>query len=397
VKISDVRLTQVDGEYDPTAGYSVERQVGALDLYPEYREREASAPSAEELAIPTPISEIYLRIDTDEGITGIFGPIMKDQAFQIDTRLRPHLLGRDPLAGERLWDVMYRHDRHGRKGYMMMAISAVDLALWDIRGKAAGMPVYRLLGGPTREAVPAYASCLGMSLEPEKVRERAQALTDAGFRAQKWFFRYGPGHGREALEKNMGLVRTLREAVGEDVDLMFDAWLGWDLPFAVEMGQRMAPYHPRWLEEPLQPDRIDTFAEIRRRTGIPLSAGEHVYTRWGFKPLLDAEAIDIVQADPDWTGGISEMVKICALASAYDRQVIPHGHSVIPALHLIASQSPAVCPLLEYLLVHATRKQWFHKEKFVPENGRVHLPQVPGLGLALDPDRVMEERMLSWR
>ena len=138
-------------------------------------------------------------------------------------------------------------------------------------------------------------------------------------------------------------------------DLMFDAWLGWDVPYAIEMGRRMAPYDPRWLEEPVPPDRIGAYAEIRRATGIPIASGEHEYTRWGFKVLLDAEGVDVVQADPDWTGGITEMVKICALASAYDKPVIPHGHSVLPALHLIAAQSPAVCPLLEFLLVYLSK------------------------------------------
>jgi len=397
VKIIDIRLVQVEGECPVSEGYSVARQVGALDLYPEYRARDVATLTEEEIAGSQPIREVYVMIDTDEGITGNFGPIAVDQAFQIDTRLRQHLIGQDPLATERLWDVMMRHDRHARQGYMMMAISAVDIALWDIRGKAAGLPVYRLLGGPTRERVPAYASCLGMSLDPVQVRAKARALKDEGFVAQKWFFRYGPSSGRGAIEKNLELVRTLREAVGDDVDLMFDAWLGWDIPFAVEMGQRMRPYHPRWLEEPVQPDHVASYAQIRRESGVPIAGGEHVYTRWGFKVLLDAEGVDVVQADPDWAGGISEMVKIIALSSAYDRPVIPHGHSVVPALHLVASQSPAVCPWLEYLLLHATRKQWFHQDKFMPKGGSVRLPSKPGLSIELDMNVVQRLTALCWR
>ena len=397
MKIADIRLERVEGSYDNTLGHSVERQVGALDLYPEYGCRTVEAPTPEEASAMVPIAAVYLHVDTDEGITGTFGPIELDQAFQIDTRLRPNLIGRDPLAVERLWDVMARHDRHGRRGYMMMAISAVDIALWDIRGKAAGMPVYRLLGGPTREAVPAYASCLGFSLELERVHERAQALLAEGYSAQKWFFRYGPGQGRPALAQNMALVRILREAVGEASDLMFDAWLGWDVAFAIEMGQRMAPYRPRWLEEPVAPDRVASYAEIRRQTGIPIAGGEHEYTRWGFKVLLDAQALDVVQADPDWAGGLTEMTKICALASAYDKPVVPHGHSVVPALHLVASQSPAVCPLLEYLITYGPRKQWFHRQRYLPERGLVRLPQEPGLGIELDPERIEATHPLSWR
>jgi len=205
----------------------------------------------------------------------------------------------------------------------MMAISAVDTALWDIRGKAAGLPVYRLLGGPTRDAIPAYASCLGMPIDPERLASRAQALKAEGFVAQKWFFRYGPGDGRAGLLKNVEMVRLLREAVGDEVDLMFDAWLGWDVPYTVEMCRRIEPYGPRWLEEPVAPDRLTAYAEIRRQTSVPIASGEHEYTRWGFKALLDAEGVDVVQADPDWTGGISELTKIMALCSAYDKPVIP--------------------------------------------------------------------------
>jgi len=159
----------------------------------------------------------------------------------------------------------------------------------------------------------------------------------------------------------------------------------------------MRPYHPRWLEEPVQPDHVASYAQVRRESGIPIAGGEHVYTRWGFKVLLDAEGVDVVQADPDWAGGISEMVKIIALSSAYDRPVIPHGHSVAPALHLVASQSPAVCPWLEYLLVHATRKQWFHQDKFAPQGGSVRLPSKPGLSIELDMNVVQRMTGLIWR
>ena len=396
MRISDVRLVKVTGTLDRELPASEERQVGALDLLPEYRERGVRAGTPRVQPSSRAIEAIYVHVDTDEGITGTFGPIFQDQAFQIDTRLRPHLIGRDPLAVEHLWDVMVRHDRHARRGYMMMAISAVDIALWDIRGKAAGMPVYRLLGGPTRDAMRAYASMLGHSLEPERLRQRAQAYRAEGYVAQKWFFRYGPGHGPEALARNMELVRTLRKAVGYDTDLMFDAWMGWGVPFAIEMGKLMAPYRPRWLEEPVQADRIESYAEIRRATGIPIAGGEHEYTRWGFKVLLDAQAVDVIQADPDWTGGITEMTKICALASAYDRQVIPHGHSLLPALHVVASQSPAVCPLLEYLVLANESKQWFHRTQYRPEGGMVRLPTEPGLGVELDPARIESEVELHW-
>ncbi len=397
MKITDIRYERLEGEYALSAGQAAARQVGALDIYPEYRSRGTRHPQSEDRDDIVPISEVYVFVDTDEGITGLFGPIYVDQAFQIEMHLRQHLIGRDPLASERLWDVLSRQDRHARKGYMMMAISAIDMCLWDIRGKALGLPVYRLLGGPTRDAVPAYASALGFAIEPDKVYEQAVAFKREGYVAQKWFFPHGPGDGRAGMERNLLIVRTAREAVGNDVDLMFDAWLGWDVNYAVEMGRAMAQYQPRWLEEPVAPDRIGAYAEIRRRAGIPIAGGEHEYTRWGFKVLLDSEAVDVVQADPDWTGGISEMVKICALASAFDKPVIPHGHSVLPALHLIAAQSPETCPWLEYLIKFNPQKQWFHRTKFMPEGGMMRLPDQPGLGIELDEERIQARTTLNWR
>ncbi len=396
MRITDIRYERLHGTYDTAAGHSVARQVGALDIYPEYRNRKTPSGGVYEDVGQRPISEVYVFVDTDEGITGLFGPIYVDQAFQIDTHFRQHLIGQDPLATERLWDILSRQDRHARRGYMLMAISAIDMCLWDIRGKALGLPVYRLLGGPTRDAVPAYVSTLGFPTDPEQVYAQAQAYLEEGYAAQKWFFPCGPGDGRAGMETNMAMVRAAREAVGDACELMFDAWLGWDVPYAIAMGKRMAPYNPAWLEEPVPPDRIGAYAEIRRATGIPIAGGEHEYTRWGFKVLLDAEGVDVVQADPDWTGGITEMVKICGLVSAYDKPVIPHGHSTLPALHLIAAQSPATCPLLEFLIVHNPSKQWFHKDQYFPEHGLMRLPDTPGLGIVLDEGHIESRTPLSW-
>ena len=136
-------------------------------------------------------------------------------------------------------------------------------------------------------------------------------------------------------------------------------------------------------------------ALIRREGRTPIATGEHEYTRWGFLRLLQAEAVDVMQADPDWCGGISELVKIVALASAYGRQVVPHGHSVAAAVHVIAASAPATCPMAEYLVRAVPAKQWFHAHPLVPEGGSFALPNVPGLGLDLD-DAKIEERTPLW-
>jgi len=380
MKISAVRCFQVTGPANVQP--NEERQVGMLDVYPEFAARPVSR------QVSTRLTATYVQIDTDDGVSGLFGPIFPETAVIVSRKLASHLVGQDPLAHERIWDVLYRQDRHARKGYEMMAISAVDCALWDLRGKIFGMPIYRLLGGPTRDRVECYASMLGHSLDLGLVRERAQMVVEQGYNAQKWFFRYGLSDGLEGMEKNVALMRTVREAVGPNVEIMVDCWMGWDLTYATRLLERIAEYRPRWLEEPVPPDRIEDFVSLRRSSRVPIATGEHEYTRWGFLQLLQAGAVDVIQSDPDWCGGISELVKICTLASAFGRQVIPHGHSIHAAVHVIAAQSPATCPMAEYLLLAQPTKQHFHSQFLQPTRGAIALPNVPGLGIEIDEKKV---------
>jgi L-alanine-DL-glutamate epimerase-like enolase superfamily enzyme len=310
--------------------------------------------------------------------------------------LRPIVESADALAHEALWDKLYRYAVHGRKGVVMMAISAIDCAVWDLKGRWANAPVYRLLGGPTRTNIPAYASALGYSIEPSRAAERARELVAQGYRATKWFFRDGPADGPAGLVRNVGLVRALREAIGPDVDLMLDCWMSWDVPYTFRMAELLEEYRPRWIEEPVLPDKIESYAAIRRQTAIPIAGGEHEYTRWGLKQLMDAEAVDVLQPDIYWAGGITELQKICALASCYDLPVIPHGHSTPASAHLIASQPASVCPLLEYLVKWNEIHQHFLKIPLKPEGGAVRLPDTPGLGMDLDEARVEQRRILRW-
>jgi L-alanine-DL-glutamate epimerase-like enolase superfamily enzyme len=389
MKITAVRLFEVRGTMAFSGAFWEERLVRPVDIYPEHKAQGAHwLPQIDEGRYA--MRAQFCQIDTDEGISGLGGPLSMDQAYVIARQLAPLLIGADPLATERIWDRAYRSMVHGRKGTSMMALSVVDCALWDLKGKWAGVPVYRLLGGPTRDTIPAYASALGYSLEPALVRQRAQEIVAQGYQATKWFFRHGPTDGVEGIAKNLELVRTLREAVGPDVDIMLDCWMSWDVPYTVQMAHRLEPYHPRWIEEPVLPDKIPQYAEIRRSVRIPISGGEHEYTRWGLKALMDAGAVDVLQPDVYWAGGISEMLKICALASAYDLPVIPHGHSVPATAHLIASQPVTTCPLLEYLVKWNEIHQFFLKHPLKPVNGQVTLPTTPGIGLELDEDKIQE-------
>ncbi len=389
MKITAVRVFEVRGEMTFPGEFWEERLIRPTDIYPEHKVEGAGwlAKIAEDRYA---MRSQFCEIETDEGLTGLGGPTTADQAFIIRHQLAPLLIGHDPLATERIWDRLYRSMVHGRKGTPMMALSVVDCALWDLKGKWAGVPVYRLLGGPVREEIPAYASMLGYSLEPELVARRAQEMVARGYRAMKWFFHEGPTDGPEGIAKNVELVRTLRETVGPDVEIMLDCWMSWDVPYTIEMARRLAPYEPRWLEEPVLPDKIPQYAEIRRSVATPIAGGEHEYTRWGLKALMDAGAVDVLQPDIYWAGGISEMLKICALASAHDLPVIPHGHSVPATIHLIASQPVTACPLLEYLDKWNTIHQFFLKQRIEPVDGKVTLPTTPGIGMELDEARVQE-------
>jgi L-alanine-DL-glutamate epimerase-like enolase superfamily enzyme len=337
------------------------------------------------------IAAYFVEILTDDGVSGVGGPMPAEQAHVVSTQLKPLLIGHDPLAIERLWDRMYRYMVHGRKGVVMMAISVVDCALWDLKAKWANAPLYTLLGGPTRTEIPAYASMLGYSLDPELVQERVQDAVRQGYGATKWFFRDGPTDGVAGIARNLRLVRTLRESVGPDVHVMLDAWMSWDVPYTIQMAARLEEYLPRWIEEPVLPDKIAQYAEIRRNVRIPISGGEHEYTRWGLKALMDAGACDVYQPDIYWCGGISETMKICALASAYDVPVIPHGHSVPATVQLIAAWPETTTPLLEYLVKWNEIHQFFLKFPVKPAGGKVVVSTRPGIGMEFD-DAKIEQR-----
>jgi L-alanine-DL-glutamate epimerase-like enolase superfamily enzyme len=385
-KIEAVELIELHGRYTDAAGVNGQQQVNPLDVYDSFR----SAPYADRPAGTKEVqySAVYLKIRTSSGIEGLYGPIEKAAALIVQTELRPFLLGKDALAGEALWDQMYRSNRHSRDGLFMMAISAVDNTLWDIRGRYYNVPVYRLLGGPTRSAVEMYASCLGFSLEPAAVGARALALQKEGYRYQKWFMGYGPGSGPEGMRKNVELVRLLRETLGEDTELMFDAYSGWDQNYALEWAHRVERYRPRWMEEVTHPEKIDSFVAIRRSTSIPIASGEHFYGRWEVERYLEQGALSVVQADPEWCGGTTELLRIGTVASLHDVPVIPHGHSLRAAIHIIASQSPMTFPLGEYLINKMRHYYHFESNPLVPQKAHIALPAGSGFNVQLDPARI---------
>ena len=395
MRITGIRFLEVKGTLEHEGPLGMERHVGAMDIYSELGSSHAGyvAPAPAEQG-RYPMVAIYMFIDTDAGLSGVW-PV-RGSARAIDSELKHILIGEDPRAVERIWDKMYRFSVHGRKGETMMALSAVDLALWDIKGKFLGAPAYELLGGPTRDRIQVYASALGCSTDPEHAHAQAKAFVEEGYRATKWFFPCGPADGPEGMVRNLALIRAVREGVGPNVDIMFDAWMGWDVPYTIRMAEQAAEYGPRWFEEPVLADKIDQLVRLRHAiSSTAIASGEHEYTRWGAKTLLEARAVDVLQMDVTWAGGLTEMTKVCALASAYDIPVIPHAGRMA-STQLIASQTITTCPMQEYFAPYGIAGEFFHKEPLVAEGGYVRLPERPGMGIELDESKIESSRELAW-
>jgi L-alanine-DL-glutamate epimerase-like enolase superfamily enzyme len=386
MKIEDVRLFSVEG-VGPAWVFD-DRSVESLDRYPDHVRPTAGAGD-----LPTRIVHRYVEIAAG-GEVGLYGPIDIRQAFLISTDLRVHLLGADPFAIEGIHDRLLRVHRHGRAGLFVNAISSVNNALWDLLGRLRGEPVYRLLGGPTRDRISAYASMLGYSIEPERAAAAAEEHARLGYEAQKWFFAHGPGAGWQGLQRNLAMARSVREAVGPGYPLMFDSFMGWDLTYATDMLRGLEDVQPFWMEEPVPPEQLSVFRRLAASSGIRLATGEHTHTRWQVRELLDS-GIGLIQSDPDWDGGISEHLHICSLCSAYDVPVVAHGCAIPVPVHLAAARSPQTIPMVEYLVKIQERAQWFHRTALHPVDGSIAIPTEPGLGIELDPEKVASRTDLS--
>jgi len=300
--------------------------------------------------------------------------------------------GRDPLTGDAIWNTR-RKARHTAAGTVWMALSAVDNALWDLRGKSRGAPVSRLLGA-SRKQLPVYLS-LTPSDSLDDTRKRARQFFDQGFRSQKWFLLHGPPHGQQGFKTNVGVVEAVRTELGREARLMFDFAVGgrnkcdWDVPYAIALAKAIEPFQPFWLEEPFSPEEIDSYERLRDKTSIPLATGEHTYTRWNIRPFLDRKLVKFVQSDPEWCGGVSEWLNIAQLVRQYDgAQLVPHGHHVLAAAQVVASQPVTLCPMIEYGVWFTRDRQTLQTRIVMPKGGQLDVPTEPGMGPDLDWKRI---------
>jgi L-alanine-DL-glutamate epimerase-like enolase superfamily enzyme len=345
-------------------------------------------------------SWLVVEVMSDDGLVGIgnaaLTPLITKQV--IDVHLKPLLLGADPWDIEFLWQHMYRKTMaFGRKGIGMTAISAVDIALWDLLGKSAKQPVFRLLGGRTKTRIPVYASRLYAS-PLEQLAFEAQRYKAEGYKAMKLRFGWGPVDGAEGMQRNLDLVRTVRQTVGDEIDVMADAYMGWTLDYAKRMLPLLEPFNLRWLEEPVIPDDIRGYAELKSYGRVPIAGGEHEFTSYGVRDMLEARAVDILQVDTNRVGGISQARKISAMAEAFCVPVFPHAGQMHNYHVVMASLNSPMAEYFPPVDIEVGNELFWYIFDGEPraKDGFIDLDdQVPGFGLTINEERIQQFQIIE--
>jgi L-alanine-DL-glutamate epimerase-like enolase superfamily enzyme len=326
-------------------------------------------------------------VDTDEGITGeslvfTFGTQRLDVLNSMVLSLKPNVVGEDPHYTERVWQKSWRDIRFfGQKGISIFGVSAIDRACWDVVGKAAGKPLYKLLGA-YRDEVPAYASGLWLSRTIEELVQDARGFLREGFRAIK--MRIGKPH----MEEDVDRVKAVRQAIGPDADLMVDAGKRFTPEHAIRLGRRLEEFNLRWFEEPVPAHDLDGSARVAAALDVPIASGESEYTRYGFREMMEKRAADILMPDLARVGGITEFRKVAHMAEACDILITPH---IFPeeSMQLVGAFPNAI---------YVESMPWFsplYREKMELKNGMIMLPQRPGLGFTFNLDVVERFRIRS--
>lgn len=379
-RIRDVRAFYLHGGgadyHDQAGGHWIDDHIATpMAKYPAYRS------SRQSFGLNV-LGTLVVEIEAEDGTVG-FGVSTGGEpaAWIVEQHLSRFLIGSDPADVERIWDQMYLSTLfYGRKGLVLNAISCVDLALWDLLGKFRQEPVYHLLGGAVRDELVFYAT----GARPDLARE-------LGFIGGKLPLHHCPAEGEEGLKKNLAELAEMRSRVGDEFWLMFDCWMSLDLNYAIRLAHAASKYGLKWLEEALIPDDYWGYAELRKKAppGMLITTGEHEATRWGFRMLLEMECADIIQPDVNWCGGITELIKISALADARGVLVVPHGSSVY-SYHFVVTRHNS--PFSEFLMMAPEADKVVPMftplllDEPIPRNGRLKLPDTPGFGVRLNPE-----------
>lgn len=337
---------------------------------------------------------VFLKISTDEGISGVGEATleMKEKAVEAAVlELEDYLVGKDPRQIERHFHVIYR-DSYWRTGPVLMsALSAVEMALWDISAKQLGVPVHRLLGGKCNDRVMAYANAwFAGATTPEAFAASARAAAARGFQALKWdpFGKAYMNISTSALDGALAVVGAVRDAVGNAVELLIEGHGRFNVPAALTIARELAPFRPLLFEEPVPPDNLDALAEVRAKSLIRIAAGERLYHRCQFRELFEKRAADVIQPDVSHAGGLGECKKIAAMAEAYHLPFAPHNPSG-PVANAATLQLAACTPNFYLLETMATDIPWrkdLTTESLVFKDGCFEIPDRPGLGLELNEE-----------
>jgi galactonate dehydratase len=339
----------------------------------------------------------FVKVYTDvEGLYGVGEATLEHKEITVATaceELERVLLGKNPHNIEEIWHQAYR-DAYWRGGAVLMsALSAVEMALWDIKGKDLGVPVYQLLGGKVRESVPCYANgWFAPAKTPAEFAEKAKLAVKQGFKALKWD-PFGTAYlqiDRKQFNESLECVAAVYDAVKADADIIIEGHGRFDIPTAVRIGNALSEFDILWFEEPIPPQNLEGLAEVKRRIKIPVSGGERLYNRWEYRPLFELRAVDFIQPDVSHAGGIMEVKKIAAMAEAYHIPICPHNPSG-PVANAATLQLAACTPnfyLLETMSSDVPWRNEISTEEVHFENGNMVIPDKPGLGIDINEEEI---------
>ncbi|MGL4653331.1 L-rhamnonate dehydratase [Cetobacterium sp.] len=383
-KIVAIRAYVVEGGggdyHDQGEEHWIIKQIATpMSIYPEYKKTRTS------FGINA-LKTLVVEVEADNGEIGFaISTGGYPAAWLVMNHFDRFIIGSNPCDIEKMWDQMYRASLYyGRKGIVMNAISAIDLALWDLLGKLRNEPVYKMIGGKVRDELVFYAT-----------GPRPDLAKDMGFIGGKIPLIYGPADGEEGLRKNLELAKDMREKVGPDFLLMWDCWMALDLPYAKKLMEESAKLDFKWIEECFNPDDYWSYEALKKAApnNIMVTGGEHEATRYGFRMLLEQCDLDIIQPDVGWCGGMTELLKIANLAESFGKLVIPHGSGVY-SHHFVVTRvnSPFTECLMMAPKADKVIPQYYPllKDEPIPINGKLKLSDKPGFGVELNKENLVE-------
>ena len=342
---------------------------------------------------------LFLKMHTDSGIVGYGEPVVEGRAHtaqQAVHEVEEYLIGQDPRRIEHHWQAIYRHAFYRGGPVLTSALSGIEQAMWDILGKSLGVPVYQLLGGACRDRIRMYAHCGGEN--PEAAGKAARAAVEAGYTALKTGVGRYPARILETpafVEGCAERFAAMREAVGPDVDIAIDFHGAISPALSIRLAKALEPYHPMFIEEPCLPENVDALVTVARSTSIPIATGERLFTKWGFREVLEKQAAAVVQPDLCHAGGILECKKIAAMAECYYAGVAPH--NPLGPISLAACLQLDACIPNFLVQEQVNLGEGYLKQPFELVDGSIELPTAPGLGIELDDEAVAEKVGHAWK